>query len=255
MSKFLTRRALVTTGLATAAGVSGLGAAMHFTGKYNLIPPDNGGILGISETLTYSAQRLLTSNRSLAREFTQAQISTVSPVNGEVPIDDAYQRLLMNDFRDWRLEVEGAVSRPVSFSLDNLKSLTPTRHITLHACEEGWSYIAEWSGVRLSTILDLAGTSPNAKYVIFIPYANPSTNSGAVRVSTNGIDMIDALHPQTLLAYGMNGGDLPLRHGAPVRLRVSRLLGYKNTKFLSRIVVTENSDFYHRGNNSWFGGI
>jgi DMSO/TMAO reductase YedYZ molybdopterin-dependent catalytic subunit len=255
MTRLVTRRTLVKTGIAAAASVSGIGAALDFAGKYQLIPPDSGGILGVSETLTYSAQRLLTSGQALAREFSREQISAVSPVNGGVPMDAGYAALRMGCFRDYRLTVEGAVARSISLSLAELQQLPRHTHITLHACEEGWSYIAEWTGVRLSTVLDLVQPAPGAKYAVFVPYANPSTNSGAVRVSISGIGMADALHPQTLLAYGMNGGALPAEHGAPLRLRVSRLLGYKNTKFISRIVITENSEFYHRGNNSWFGGI
>jgi len=252
---FLTRRTLVKTGIAAAASASGIGTALHFARKYHFIPPDSGGILGVSETLTYSAQRILSAGQPLAREFGRAQISAVSPVNGAAPLDAEYAALRMSGFRDYRLTVEGAVARSVSLSLAELQQLPRHTHITLHACEEGWSYIAEWTGVRLSSVLDLVEPKPGAKYAVFVPYANPSTNSGAVRVSINGIGMADALHPQTLLAYGMNGGVLLPEHGAPLRLRVSRLLGYKNTKFISKIVIAENSDFYHRGNNSWFGGI
>ena len=257
MSRPLTRRKLVAGGLATAAGAGGLGAALHFAGRYGLIPPDRGGILGIGETLTYSAQRLLTSSQSLAREFPRSQISKVAPVNGLPPETESYRGWLANGFKDWRLTVDGLVARPMSFSLYELKRLPAESHITLHACEEGWSYIAEWAGVRLASVLDLVGIRPEVRYAVFVPFANPKQDRSVVRVLWDSIDMADALHPQTLLAYGMNGEELPAGHGAPVRLRLSRQLGYKNTKYLTRITVTDNMDAAHdparRG--PWYGGI
>ena len=257
MSKLLTRRTLVTAGLATATGVSGIGAAIHFAGRYGLIPPDNGGILGIGNTLTYASQRVLTSGQSLAREFKRSDISKSAPVNGPPPKDEAYQRWLANGFDGWRLTVEGLVLRPTSFSLEDLKRLPSESHITLHACEEGWSYIAEWTGVRLSSVLHMVGTRPEAKYAVFVPFENIDQNTGISRVLWHSIDMADALHPQTLLAYGMNGEAMPAGHGAPVRLRVARLLGYKNTKYLSRIIVTDSMDTAHdpKRRGAWYGGI
>jgi DMSO/TMAO reductase YedYZ molybdopterin-dependent catalytic subunit len=143
----------------------------------------------------------------------------------------------------------------VSFSLEELKRLPAESHITLHACEEGWSYIAEWTGVRLATVLDLVQTRPEAAYIAFEPFANPNQSRSLVRALWETIDMDDALHPQTLLAYAMNGEALPPDHGAPIRLRLSRHLGYKNTKYLSRIIVTDRRDFYRKSRGTWYGGI
>ena len=254
-NKILTRRTFVTGGLATAAGASGLGAAGYFGGRHGLIPPDHTGIIGVGETLTYATQRLLTSGHSLAREFKRSDISKIAPVNGPHPKDEHYRSLLADGFRDWRLSVEGLVARPQSFSLEELKRLPVESHIILHACEEGWSYIAEWTGVRLAMVLDLVGMRPESRYVVFEPFANPNQSGSVVRVLWDSIDMADALHPQTLLAYGMNGEDLPPDHGAPVRLRLSRHLGYKNTKYLSRIIVTDRRDYYRKGRGTWYGGI
>ena len=251
----LTRRRFLTAGLATAAGASGLGAAIHLADRRGLIPPDHAGILGIGETLTYASQRVLTSRHSLAREFTRSDISKVAPVNGPHPRDEHYLRLLSDGFKDWRLSVEGLVARPRSFSLDELKRLRAESHTLLHACEEGWSYIAEWTGVRLATVLELVGTRAEARYVVFEPFANPNQSGRVVRVLWDTIDMADALHSQTLLAYGMNGEALPVDHGAPVRLRLGRHLGYKNTKYLSRIIVSDRRDFYRKGRGTWYGGI
>ena len=262
MSRLLTRRALVTAGLA-AAGAAGMGAAAPFAGRYGLIPPDYAGLWGIGETLTYSAQRLLTSGPSLAREFPQSAISKAAVVNGPAPADEKYRRLLADGFKDWRLTVDGMVASPSSFSLAELKTLQRESHTTLHACEEGWSYIAEWTGVRLSHVLEMVQPRPEARYVVFVPFANPNQHTGFVRVLWDSIDMADALHPQTLLAYGMNGEALPADHGAPVRLRVARQLGYKNTKYLSRLIVTDSMDNFGKrvgsrsaeGGNAWYGGI
>src|SRR5262249_44262689 len=158
------------------------------------------------------------SRHSLAREFSRSDISKAIPVNGPPPEDETYQRLLANDFADWRLKVDGMVARPSSFSLADLKRFPLRSQITHQACEEGWSFIAEWSGVQLSYVLNLVGMHSQAKYVVFFVFDK----------WWDSLDMGDAWHPQTLLAYGMNGQDLPAPHGAPVRLRVPRQLGYKS---------------------------
>jgi DMSO/TMAO reductase YedYZ molybdopterin-dependent catalytic subunit len=247
MSSILTRRNLVTAGLATAAG---LGAA-----RLGRLTPDYSSILGLGESLTYSAQRLLVSGQPPAREFSRSQISKVHPTNGPAPKDETYREWLANGFNGWRLTVEGLVARPTSFSLDDLKRMPAESHIILHACEQGWSFIAEWTGVRLSSLLALVGTRSEARYALFIPIPNPQEHTGIVRLFWDSIDMSDALHPQTLIAYGMNGGDLPADHGAPVRLRTSRQLGYKNVKYLSRIIVTDSMDKVRGGPGTWYGGI
>jgi len=253
MSSLLTRRTLVTTGLTTAAGVTGLGAAIHFAGRYALIPPDYGTLAGVGETLTYSAQRLLTSGHSLAREFSRSEISKAFPVNGEIPESETYERLAAGGFVDWRLMVDGLIARPISFSLAELKRLPSRTQITHQACEEGWSFIAEWTGVALSDVLHLAGVRREAKYVVFFPFD----------VNWDSVDMADAWHPQTLLAYAMNGQELPAAHGAPIRLRVPRQLGYKSVKYLSRITVTDRLQDIGSGlgsispeiGYSWYAGI
>jgi len=250
--KKLSRRELFTTGFA-AAGLSGLGVASVLAKRYGLIPPDSGGLYGAGETLTYAAQRLLMSSHSLAREFDRGRISRVFPVNGDPPENDLYQELLAKNFEDWRLTVDGLVARPSSFSLADLKSYPSRSQVTMQACEEGWSFIAESTGVPLSYILNLVGFSPRAKYVVFFPFDN----------SWDSLDMADAWHPQTLLAYGMNGQPLPTPHGAPVRLRVPRQLGYKSVKYLASITVTDTLKNIGKGlgsispeiGYSWYAGI
>ena len=249
MSNLFTRRNL----LAAAGGTASLAAAARLADRYGLIPPDHGGIYGAGETLTYAAQRILMSRHSLAREFKRSEISKVIPVNGDPPETDLYQRLSATSFADWSLSVSGLVARPASLSLAELKSYPTSSQITLHACEEGWSFIAEWTGVPLSHVLNRAGMLPQAKYVVFFPYDD----------SWDSLDMADALHPQTLLAYGMNGQDLPAAHGAPLRLRVPRQLGYKSVKYLSAVVVTDTLKHIGKGlgsispeiGYSWFAGI
>jgi DMSO/TMAO reductase YedYZ molybdopterin-dependent catalytic subunit len=237
----MTRRKLITSGLAAAAGASGLVAAARLANRYDLIPPDSGGVYGIGETLTYAAQRVLMSHHPLAREFNRSEISKAFPVNGPPPETDPYQRLLKGQFADWRLVVDGLVARPLSLSLAELKTYPSRTQITHQACEEGWSFIAEWTGVPLSYVLNLAGVLPQAKYVAFFPFDE----------SWDSLDLPDAYHPQTLLAYALNGEELPTVHGAPLRLRVARQLGYKSVKYLSRITVTDTLKHFGEGKGSW----
>jgi DMSO/TMAO reductase YedYZ molybdopterin-dependent catalytic subunit len=160
----LSRRRLITAGVAATAGASGVAAAAKLAQRYGLIPPDGGGLYGPGETLTYAAQRVLT-RHSLAREFHPNQVSKPAFANEVAPLGDAFKRLQEGAFTDWRLTVDGMVARPASLSLGELKRLPWRSQITHLACEEGWSYIAEWRGVPLSHILEVAGTLPQARYV------------------------------------------------------------------------------------------
>jgi len=162
----LSRRKLITTGIAAAAGVSGLALAERIAQKYGLVPPDHGGIYGLGETLTYASQRLLT-RHSLAREFSRSQISKRPFPNEIPPLNEAYKRLQAGGFADWRLSISGMVAKPASFSLDQLRSYPSHSQITMLQCEEGWSYIAEWIGVPLSEILQAVEVHPEARYVVY----------------------------------------------------------------------------------------
>ncbi len=159
MNTRITRRRLITTAVTAAAGASGVGLAASLANRYGLIPPDHQGLYGVGETLTYAAQRVLTSGHSLAREFDRSQISPVAPVNGDPPTVESYQHHLDGAFTEWRLPIDGLVSRPASLSLADLKSLPGRSQITMQACEEGWSFIAEWKGAPLSSVLELVGAS------------------------------------------------------------------------------------------------
>jgi DMSO/TMAO reductase YedYZ molybdopterin-dependent catalytic subunit len=249
----LSRRKLITTGLAATAGVSGLAVAGRLAARYGLIPPDHGGLYGAGETLTYAAQRILT-RHSLAREFPRSEISKAPFVNGDPPKDEVFQKLQAGGFADWRLSVDGMVAKPALFSLAQLKSYPARSHITHLACEEGWSYIAEWTGVPLAHVLKAAGILPQAKYVVYFSIDHEWWDS---------LDMADALHPQTLLAYGLNGAELPVGNGGPLRMRVPRQLGYKNVKYITRLTVTDDLKRFGKGLGSaspeggyaWYAGI
>jgi DMSO/TMAO reductase YedYZ molybdopterin-dependent catalytic subunit len=249
----LSRRKLMIGGLAATAGVSALGVAARITQKYGLVPPDHGGIYGLGETLTYASQRLLT-RHSMAREFSCSQISNPPFANEMAPLNEAYKRLQAGGFADWRLTVDGMVDRPASFSLDQLKSYPSRSQITHLACEEGWSYIAEWIGVPLSHVLNTVGVQPQARYVAYFSIDTDWWDS---------LDMADALHPQTFLAYGMNGNELPVGNGGPLRMRVPRQLGYKSVKFITHLTVTDTMKGFGKGLGSaspeggyaWYAGV
>ncbi len=229
MSEFITRRKLITTGFAAAASLVGLEAVARIADDYGYLSPNHYGLFGAGEALTYGAQRILMAHHSAAREFNRSDISKIIPVNGEPPTTDVYQRQLAGGFVDWRLRVDGLVTRPSIFSLEELKHLPVRSQITHQACEEGWSFIAEWSGVPLSYILQSVGVRAEAKWVVFFTLDD----------KWDSIDMPEAFHPQTLLVLGMNGKELPAKHGAPLRVRVPRQLGQKSKKWLSRIMVTD----------------
>ena len=234
----------------TAAG----GAAALLIRRYGFVPPDHTGVLGVGHTMTYTGQRLLLRHQPLAREFRREHISSNFPaINTILPEDIAYRRDMTQGFSEWRLTVDGLVARPSEFSLAELRSLPSRTQITQHVCEQGWSAIAEWTGVPLSVVLNAVGVLPQAQYIFF----------NCVDGWWDSLDMADAWHPQTLLAYGMNGGDLAVAHGAPVRLRVERQIGYKNLKYLSSITITDTAADWGKGKGSqgaengycWYAGI
>src|SRR6266853_3332782 len=169
------------------------------------------------------------------------------------PTED-FKRLQAGGFADWRLSVDGMVAQPTLFSIADLKSCPSRSHITELACEEGWSYIAEWIGVPLSQVLHLVGVHPQARYVVYVSMEPDTWES---------IDMADALHPQTFHCDGMNGGQLPVAHGGPLRMRLPRQIGYKNIKFITRLTVTDSLKGFGKGLGSaaceagyaWYTGI
>ena len=238
--KIITRRQAIITGLA------GMGGAL-LSQCSRPVPPNYGNILRMGDNLTYIAQRALLPGQSLAKEYRFADISSMPATGTTNPAlsNEEYDKLLRRSFADWQLVVEGTVTRPGTLSLDDLKKFPARTQITKHHCEEGWTAIAEWTGVPLSAILQHAGIHESARFVNF------HTFDGWI----DSIDLLDAFHPQTILAYGMNGKELTVPHGAPVRLRLERQIGYKSMKYIRKIEVTK--EFIDQGDSgwSWYNGI
>jgi DMSO/TMAO reductase YedYZ molybdopterin-dependent catalytic subunit len=222
------------------------------------------GLARSTERLTMNAQRALLARGSLATEFSEADRSPVFRANGtRMPGSDEYAQLLDRKFADWRLRVDGLVQRPLMLSLDDLLSLPSRTQITRHDCVEGWSAIAKWQGVQLGRVLDAAGLAPGARYVVMhCADELEQTLDGSGRYYES-IDLIDAWHPQTILAYAMNDRRLAVEHGAPLRLRVERQLGYKHAKYLMRLEVVSSFDrlwggkggYWEDRGYEWYAGI
>jgi DMSO/TMAO reductase YedYZ molybdopterin-dependent catalytic subunit len=249
----ISRRKLLTGGALTVAGVAGLAAADRIARRHGLIPPDGGGIYGPGETLTYAAQRVI-GKHALAREFSRGMISKAPFMNEVAPLSEEFKKHQAVGFKDWRLVVDGMVARPLSLSLSDLRTLGLKNQITEVVCEEGWSYIAEWIGTPLQLVLQEAGTLEQVRYIVYYSIQNDWWES---------IDMADALHPQTILTWGMNDGDLPVGFGGPLRMRVPRQLGYKSVKYITRLTATDSLKKFGKGLGSaspeggyaWYAGI
>ena len=249
-SGLITRRAAIVTGFAAVGG-------LIWTRYPKELPPTYGNLLRIGDTLTYAAHRTLLPEHALVREYGQKDITsfpatgTTNPgVSDRSELGDSYRRLQSGSFADWRLSVEGRVATPRTFSLAELEQLPSRTQITRHTCEEGWTAIGQWTGAPLSQVLERVGVLPSARFVVFYSFDD----------WVDCLDMLDALHPQTILAYGMNGRALPVPHGAPVRLRVERQMGYKSMKYLRRIVVADEFDDGGKKGNiqngwAWYTGI
>jgi len=248
----LSRRTLLTAGFA-AAGTSLVAATAAMGRRLGLVPPDSGGLYGAGETLTYAAHRLV-GRHGMAREFPRHMISAKPFANSVRDRDEAFLRHQAAGFSTWRLAVDGLIARPVTLTLAELRAMPAGRQITEVVCEEGWSYIAEWIGTPLATVLEAAGVQPEARYVVYQSHDDNAWDS---------IDLDEARHPQTLLAWGMNGADLPVPFGGPLRMRVPRQLGYKSTKYVNRLVVTDSLAGFGTGKGSadaeagysWYAGI
>lgn len=239
MSGIITRRALVASGAGLLlAGCDRMGNNREFQ-----------QLLKSAEHGNYALQRLLQDRTALVEEFAPSQRSPVFRSNGtRMPGGDEYARHLASNFADWQLIVYGAVARPQAYSLDQIKALPARTQITRHDCVEGWSAIAKWHGVPLKLLLDRAGVSSQARYIVF-HCADPQSNGTMYYES---IDRIDAAHPQTMLAWAINDALLPVQNGAPLRLRVERQLGYKHAKYVQRIeAVPTLAGIYGGGGGYW----
>jgi DMSO/TMAO reductase YedYZ molybdopterin-dependent catalytic subunit len=199
----------------------------------------------MGEGLTRRSQRLLIPRDALAPTYSRADVSPDFRANGSVdPAAADYRVLRANGFVDYRLVIDGLVERPLSLSLTELRARPARTQITKHDCVEGWTSIGEWTGVRLETLLEEAGLKPEARYIVFHCFDALDQREDGDRYYES-IDLIDARHPQTILAWAMNGETLPVPYGAPLRLRVERQLGYKHAKYIRRIEAVES--FAHIG--------
>jgi DMSO/TMAO reductase YedYZ molybdopterin-dependent catalytic subunit len=249
-----------------AAGAAS-GAGLLFGGCDRLSrSPTFREFLAGAEGLTQRVQRALLWRGALAREYSAADVSRAFRANGSqgaYNLPPAYIEQGADGFADWRLRVEGLVMRPTSFTLTDLRALPARTQITRHDCVEGWSCIGGWTGPPLSTILERVGLLPDARFVVFHCADELPRYLDGSNAFYESIDLIDAYHPQTILAYDMNGIPLPVAHGAPVRLRVERQLGYKMAKFVTRIEIVNRFDRIRGGRGGtweddgyeWYAGI
>ena len=250
------RRRFLWRGVAVLGGV--FVAGCERLSRTTWFPP----ILATAETLNMRVQRLLTSRPSMAREYTEADLSPHFRSNGTaMPEDFGYLAQSQKGFAGWALQVGGLVETPLRLSLADLRAMPSRTQITRHDCVEGWSAIGKWTGVPLREVLARARPRANARYVVF-RCADPMEDGDDTNYYES-IDMDDAYHPQTILAYDLNGSPLPVPNGAPLRLRVERQLGYKMAKYLMAIELVESFDSIRGGKGGywedkgyeWYAGI
>ena len=250
----ITRRALVG-----GLGATGGGLLLAGCDRIAATPAARAFFEG-SERLTHDVSRLTATRFSLAREYSDAELSPVFRSNGTGnPVAADYVRLAADDFRDYRLMVNGLVRRPLSLSLAQIGRLPRRTQTTRHDCVEGWSAIGKWTGVPLGGLLRDAGLLPAAKYIVF--HCADDYGPGKYYES---IDLFDAFHPQTIFAWGLNGKRLPIANGAPLRLRVERQLGYKHAKYVMRVEAVDRlshigggkGGYWEDSNDyAWYAGI
>ncbi len=251
---FLTRR-----GLIGSLGVGAGGLLLSGCDKITAAPKVR-KVIGLGEGMTMRAQRLVTDRTALAREYAASDMSPVFRTNGNtMPESEAYQAHAANNFADWRLAVDGLVRRPLALSLAQIRAMPARTQITRHDCVEGWSAIGKWTGLPLKLALDAAGVLPSARYIVF--HCADDFDGDPYYES---IDLIDAYHPQTILAWGMNDQSLSVGHGAPLRLRLERQLGYKQAKYVMRVEAVDNLQRIGAGKGGywedsadyqWFAGV
>lgn len=260
MSPFVLTRRRFLSGAALASTAT-------LSGCFDELANRDSGIRNVLETansLTYRAQRLLLGSDDLAREYAMSEIRQPQRPNGSTnPRDADYRRLVGENFAGYRLTVSGLVERPLELSLDEIRAMPKRTQITRHDCVEGWSCIAQWTGLPLALLLDQVKVKPNARFVLLECFDTMESGpSGPIRYYES-IDLRDARHPQTILAYGLNGQPLPVSNGAPLRIRVERQLGYKMAKYIRALVLTDDLSTYGGGNGGywedrgyeWFAGI
>lgn len=265
----ISRRRALVVGAASGGGLMLAGCA-KLTGADALT---GGGsfhhVLAAAEGWTMSSQRFLQGGGSMAREFQTSDISPRFKANGTLhPGGDDYAQHVSDNFVNWRLGVDGLVARPLSLSLNEIRRLPSRTQITRHDCVEGWSAIGQWKGVQLGLLLKAAMVLPAARYAVIHCADNLEGEPAKGGMQSPGqyyesIDLNDARHPQTLIAYEMNGRALDIPHGAPLRLRVERQLGYKQAKYIQRISLVASlagiaggrGGYWEDRGYEWYAGI
>ena len=220
-------------------------------------------VLTAGESLTKNTHHLLRTRKLMAQEFDEADKSPSFRSNGtSAPNSAEYQTLAKNNFTDWALTIDGLVEKPLKLTLAQLQQMPSRTQITRHDCVEGWSAIGKWKGTTVHEVLAIAKPLAQAKYAVF-HCADPMKKDGT-HLYYESIDMDDAHHAQTILAYELNDETLPIKNGASVRLRVERQLGYKQAKYIMRIEFVENFDHIEGGKGGywedsagyeWYAGI
>ncbi|HEY2347339.1 MAG TPA: molybdopterin-binding protein [Xanthomonadaceae bacterium] len=243
-----------------ARGLAGGGGALLLSGCDKLAGTSwFSKFLDQAGPFTEAAQGAITPANALAREYTEADIAPVFRPNGSIdPQDDDYLDHVDADFKDWKLEVRGLVDKPLSLSLDDLRAMPSRTQITRHDCVEGWSCIGKWKGVPLRNLLQQAGVKPQARFVVF---RCMDTLDDAIYYES--CRLVDAFHPQTILAYDLNDKPLLVANGAPLRVRLERKLGYKQAKYLSAIELVDSyakigdgkGGYWEDRGYDWYGGI
>ena len=258
----MTRRAVIL------AGFGGAGALIWNVNSLTL-SPSFARVFRAEEDWTRVSQRTLLLPRQLAKEYSAADISPIFKANGTFdPGGDYYNAQVAQNFADWRLRIDGMVSHPLSLSVTEIRGLPSRTQITRHDCVEGWSAIGMWAGVQLGLLLKAAGLSSSARYAVFHCADNLTGEPSKGGEQSPGqyyesIDLVDAFHPQTLIAYALNGRPLDVAHGAPLRLRVERQLGYKQAKYIERIEITDSfaniaggrGGYWEDRGYEWYAGI
>jgi DMSO/TMAO reductase YedYZ molybdopterin-dependent catalytic subunit len=264
----MTRRHALIAG-ATGSGFALAGCSKILSGDRLTASSGFQRVLAQAESWTLSSQRFLLSGGALAHEYRVSDISTKFKANGTVyPSGEDYEDAVNENFASWRLTVGGMVARPLSLSVAQIRALPSRTQITRHDCVEGWSAIAQWTGVPVGLLLKTVGVLPQAKYAVFHCADNLEGEPAKGGMQAPGqyyesLALVDAQHPQTILAHAMNGKPLDIGHGAPLRLRVERQLGYKQAKYIQRIELTDRLSGLYGGKGGywedrgyeWYAGI
>lgn len=217
-----------------------------------------------ANSLTYQAQRLLGGQQALSATYSESEIKQPQRPNGSTDPNSAeYLALKDNNFADYKFRVTGLVETELAFSLDELRNMPSQSQVTRHDCVEGWSCIAKWTGTRLGAILDQAKPKPTARFVVYHCFDSMGGGLSGPEAYYESSDLIDAYHPQTILAYGLNNETLPVSNGAPIRVRIERALGYKQPKYVHTIELVDSFAKFGDGQGGywedhgydWYGGI